>query len=75
VKRKVVEPSTVHEHLSWAYANLARAHSAIDGQATRYQTVHHVVRARLYKGLTTGTMSLGSMFDDEKRKLASSHEL
>src|SRR5690606_35095125 len=60
---------SVREHLSWAYANLARAHSALNGGATRYSTVHHVVRARLYRGLLSGSMSIGSIFDDERIKL------
>lgn len=69
-KRKAVEPETLHEHLAWAYANLARAHAAVGHGAIRYGTVHHVIRAKLYKGLTTGSMSLGSIFDDEKLKVA-----
>lgn len=64
-----VTPETLHEHLSWAYANLARAHAAVGHGATRYATLHHVIRARLYKGLTSGAMSLGSIFDDEKLKI------
>lgn len=62
-------PETVHQHLAWAYANLARADAAVRQGATRYGTVHHVIRAKLYKGLTTGSMSLGSLLDDERWKL------
>lgn len=60
---------TVRDHVAWAYANLARAHAALKDGAMSYRPVHHMIRARLFKGLTTGTMSIRSMFDDEREKL------
>ena len=60
---------TVRDHIAWSYANLARAHAAVSAGATRYAQVHHIVRSRLYKGLRTEAMSLGSLYDDERVKL------
>ena len=60
---------TVRDHVAWAYANLARAHAALKDGAVTYRPVHHMIRARLFKGLSTGTMSIRSMFDDEREKL------
>ena len=69
MKSRPVPPQTVHQHLAWAYANLARADAALRHGVSRYGTVHHVIRAKLYKGLGDGTMSLGSLVDDERVKL------
>ena len=60
---------TVRQHVAWSYANLARAHSAVAGGHARYRTHHHMIRAKLYKGLVAGTMRIGSMADDERVKL------
>lgn len=68
MNRKPVQ-SNVREYLAWAYANLARAHAALDDGSQRYQVKHHMIRARLYKGLRDGSMSLGSIFEDERLKL------
>lgn len=35
-----MKPSTVGELLHWSYANLAMAHAAMDGEATKYGRVH-----------------------------------
>lgn len=60
---------TVGELLYWSYANLAMAHSALSRGEERYSRVNFMVRARLYKGLCQGTMSIGTILDDEKIKL------
>lgn len=60
---------TLRSRLAWAYANLARAHRAVEDGATRYGTLHHVIRARLFAGLRDGTMAMGSLYDDERVKL------
>lgn len=60
---------TVRQHIACSYANLARAHAAVEGKVTSYGRVHHMIRSRLFKGLTTGTMAMRTMYDDEKVKL------
>jgi 5-methylcytosine-specific restriction endonuclease McrA len=62
-------PRTVREQVAWSYANLARAHAALADGATRYQAVHHAIRRRLYRGLSSGAMSMRSLYDDERLKL------
>jgi len=61
---------TIKEHLFWAYANLAMAHSAVDKQQTIYGQFNFMIRAKLYKGLLTGSMNIRTLFDDEKIKLS-----
>lgn len=61
--------STVGELLHWCYANLAMAHAALDGGATAYGRHHYMVRARLFNGLTEGTMTVGSLVEDDRLKL------
>ena len=60
--------NSVKEHIAWSYANLARAHAAVKAGATSYGRTHHMIRARLFKGLTTGNMQMRSLYDDEKVK-------
>lgn len=62
------EINTVREHLAWSYANLACAHSAVESGSKKYGRLNYMIRARLYKGLISGTMSMRSTFDDEKIK-------
>lgn len=64
-----MKPTTVGELLHWSYANLAMAHSAVSASAENYGRVHFMVRARLYKGLNAGTMSIGPIADDERLKM------
>lgn len=59
---------TVRQHLAWSYANLACAHSAVNAGATSYSPINYMIRSRLYKGLVSGSMSIGSILDDEKIK-------
>ena len=40
-------PLTVREKIVFCYANLARAHAALDRGARRYAPVDHMIRARL----------------------------
>ncbi|HAL82373.1 MAG TPA: hypothetical protein DCO83_09155 [Mucilaginibacter sp.] len=61
---------TVREHLFYAYANLAMAHTAVVKGQEKYERFNFMVRARLYKGLLTGTMNIRTLFDDEKIKLS-----
>lgn len=60
---------TVRDHIAWSYANLARAHAAINDGSARYLTMHHMIRAKLFKGLRLGTMAIGSIYDDERAKM------
>lgn len=57
--------------LYWSYANLAMADAAVRKADTRYGRVHYMIRAKLYKGLRDGTMTLGSLYLDERVKLLS----
>ena len=59
----------VRELLYWSYANLALAHSALSKGQERYGRVNYMIRAKLYKGLCQGTMSVGTILDEEKVKL------
>lgn len=61
----------VKELLFWSYANLAMAHSALSKGQEKYGMVNYMVRAKLFKGLMSGSMNIGTMFDDEKIKLLS----
>ena len=61
--------SLVGERLHWAYANVAMAHAALNDGAQAYRVHHYQIRARLYTGLRSGNMSIGSMLADERLKL------
>ena len=65
---------TVKEDLFWAYANLAMAHTAVTRQQSNYDRFNFMIRAKLYKGLLTGTMNIRTLFDDEKIKLTSGNK-
>lgn len=60
---------TVRQHIAWSYANLARAHAAIESGVTSYGRIHHIIRSKLFKGLTSGAMGMKTLYDDEKVKL------
>ena len=60
--------NTVKEHIAWSYANLAGGHSAVESGSKKYGRLQYMIRARLFKGLVSGTMSMGSLYDDEKVK-------
>lgn len=60
---------TVREHIAWSYGNLARAHAALEAGVSSYRREHHGIRARLYKGLCTGSMKMRSLYDDERLKM------
>jgi hypothetical protein len=63
------ELRTLGELLYWSYSNLAMAHAAIEDQADRYRKIHFIIRSRLFKGLCTGSMKVGSLIDDERLKM------
>jgi len=62
-------PVSVREHIARSYANLASAHAALDSGARKYATAHYMIRARLERGLIDGTMSMKSLYDDERIKM------
>lgn len=64
-----MKPTTVGELLHWSYANLAMAHSALSANAESYGRTQFMIRARLYKGLNAGTISIGPLADDERLKM------
>lgn len=60
---------TVRELIYLSYSNLAMAHTAVDKKQENYGAFNYMIRARLFKGLKTGTMNMRTIFDDEKIKL------
>ena len=62
-------PKTVREQIAWSYANLARAHAALEEGATAYQKGHHIIRNKLYHGLLSGKLAMRSLYDDERLKM------
>ena len=63
------QPETVRELIAACYANLASADSALSGGRGKYITVDYMIAARLYKGLVTETMSMRSLYHDERLKM------
>ncbi len=63
------EIRTIGELLHWSYANLAMAHAAINSKAQKYGRIQFMIRARLYSGLNSQTMSIGPLADDERLKM------
>lgn len=63
------EVVTLRELVAVAYGNLAMAHYAVERGDQLYTRTAYMIRARLTKGLRSGSMSVGTMFDDEKLKL------
>ena len=63
------EINNVKEHIAWSYANLARADAALREGVDRYKPLHHIIRAKLFRGLVSGTMSMRSLYDDERLKM------
>jgi hypothetical protein len=57
------------EHLFYAYANLAMAHTAVEKDQIKYERFNYMIRAKIYNGLLSRTMNIKSLFDDEKIKL------
>ena len=60
---------TIGESLHWAYANLAMAHSALEGNVEKHGRAQFMIRSRLYSGLNKNTMNIGPLADDERLKM------
>jgi hypothetical protein len=61
--------TTIGELLHCSYANLAMAHSAVEAKAEKYGQRQFMIRARLYTGLSKGTMNIGPLANDERLKM------
>ena len=62
-------PTTVREQIAASYANLARAHAALERGARKYTRTDHIIRAKLQRRLIDGTMKMRSLYDDERIKM------
>ena len=62
-------PRTVGEQIAWSYANLARAHAALEDGVAKYKVVHHIIRNKMYHRLLSGKMAMRSLYDDERLKM------
>lgn len=62
-------PKTIGELIFWSYANLAMAEDGVKRGIARYDRLSFMIRSRLYKGLTSGSMKIHSLFDDERYKI------
>lgn len=60
---------TIRDQIYWSYANLARAHAALEDGVRKYKTVHHVIRNRMFNGLRSGKVAVRSLYDDERLKM------
>ena len=67
-------PQTVRELLNWSYANLAAYQVALTQKPPAYTTLCWMVRARIYKGLTTNVMIRQSIYKNERDKLVHKDE-
>ena len=61
--------TTVAQRLYWSYANLAMAEMAVHDHDAKYSRKHFMIRARLYSGLTKGTMSPRSLMRDQRIRM------
>jgi hypothetical protein len=61
---KVPELTTAREKFFWAYANLARAHNAVERGQCHYGREGEAVRSGTFNRLTSGTASVASFFKD-----------
>lgn len=66
---KRTEFKTIGEKLYWSYSNLAMAQAAVKSGEAKYGRLHFIIRSKLYQGLMTNTMNIGSIYDDERIKM------
>ena len=62
-------PTTVREQIAWSYANLARAHAALEDGVKKHKVIHHIIRNRMYHGLLSGKIAMRCLYDDERLKM------
>ena len=65
--------STIAESLFWSYANLGAVHAALKSGDKKLHRIHYIIRSKLYKGLTSGTMKISTMYKDERAKFLLPH--
>lgn len=63
------KPETCKELLDWSYANLAAYQLALQQDPPAYTKQCWMVRARLFKGLQSGSMTRQSIYLNERTKL------
>lgn len=68
-KEQKYKPKTIKDLLDWSYANLAAYQTALAQNPPAYNRSCWMVRARLFKGLQTGSMSRQSIYYNEREKL------
>jgi 5-methylcytosine-specific restriction endonuclease McrA len=45
------------------------AQAAVKSGEAKYGRLHFIIRSKLYQGLMTNTMNIGSIYDDERIKM------
>ena len=63
------ESKTIREKINWSYANLAAYQIALKQTPPKYFIACYKQRSKLYKGLMEGTMSMQSIYLNERKKL------
>jgi len=61
--------TTIGDSLYWSYANLAMMFVAVHDEVEKPETIHYMIRAKLFGGVRKGTMKVRGFFADEKLKL------
>ncbi len=64
-----IKPHTIAELIYWSYANLAMAHDGIIRKLFTYDKTSFIIRMRMYKGLLSGKMQIGTLLNDERWKM------
>lgn len=64
------EDHPVREQFAWTYGHLAMAHMAVGKQAKKYHPGHYAVRTRFRRGYLDGTMTIETLYADERTKIA-----
>jgi hypothetical protein len=62
------DPS-LRQHLAWAYGNLAMAEKALHDGDSGYGRVHYMIRSRIYREMSAGSMSPRSLMRDQKIRM------
>ncbi|MFR9547150.1 MAG: HNH endonuclease [Rikenellaceae bacterium] len=57
------------DRILWTYANLAMLFASMNLNKRKYDRQSFMIRARMFKGLRTGTMQVQSMFIDQHFKI------
>lgn len=62
---------SIKEKIFISYSVVGMAHAALQSKSlpTKYLPIHYGIKNKLFKGLMDGSMKIGSMWDEEKKKL------